>query len=105
MKKVAKKLEKEKSKVAKKLEKAFRVTRDIIAEIAPVRDKYKHMVVNMEFITDGLLLDAWDHLQDIGAKKDSFGNYVVQRHFHENFSCNYFKFLQFQQEHKHDMVK
>jgi hypothetical protein len=36
VKKVVKKLEKEKSKVAKKLEKAFRVTRDMIAEIAPV---------------------------------------------------------------------
>ncbi len=104
MKKVAKKLEEENSKVVKKLEKAFRVTRDMIAEIAPVCDKYKHMVVNMEFIMDGLLLDAWDHLQEISAKKDSFGNYVVQRRFHENFSCNYFKFLHFQQEHKHGMV-
>jgi hypothetical protein len=91
-------------KVAKKLEKAFRETRDMIAVIAPIRDKYKHMIVNMEFITDGLLLDAWDHLQDIGAKKDSFGNYVVPRRFHETFSGNYFKFLHFQQEHKHGIV-
>jgi hypothetical protein len=91
-------------KVAKKLEKAFRETRDMIAEIAPIRDKYKHMIVNMEFITDGLLLDAWDHLQEIGAKKDSFGNYVVPRRFHETFSGNYFKFLHFQQEHKHGIV-
>jgi hypothetical protein len=104
VKKVAKKLEKEKSKVAKKLEKAFRETRDMIAEIAPIRDKYKHMIVNMELITDGLLLDAWDHLQEIGAKKDSFGNYVVPRRFHETFSGNYFKFLHFQQEHKHGIV-
>jgi len=91
-------------KVVKKLEKAFRVTRDMIAEIAPIRDKYKHMIVNMELITDGLLLDAWDHLQEIGAKKDSFGNYVVPRRFHETFSGNYFKFLHFQQEHKHGIV-
>jgi hypothetical protein len=104
VKKVVKKLEEEKSKVAKKLEKAFRVTRDMVAEIAPIHDKYKHMVVNTEFITDGLLLDAWDHLQEIGSKKNSFGEFVVPCRFHENFSCNYFKFLHFQQEHKHGMV-
>jgi hypothetical protein len=91
-------------KVVKKLEKAFRVTRDMIAEIAPIRDKYKHMIVNMELITDGLLLDAWDHLQEIGSKKNSFGEFVVPRRFHETFSGNYFKFLHFQQEHKHGIV-
>jgi hypothetical protein len=104
VKKVAKKLEKEKSKLAKKLEKAVRETRNMIAEIAPVRDKYKHMTVNMELITDGLLLDAWDHLQEIGAKKNNFGQFVVPCRFHETFSRNYFKFLVFQQEHKHSMV-
>jgi hypothetical protein len=30
-------------KVAKKLEKAFRETRNMIAELAPIRDKYKHI--------------------------------------------------------------
>jgi hypothetical protein len=91
-------------KMAKKLKKAFRETRKMIAEIAPVRDKYKHMVVNMEFIMDGFLLDAWDDLQEIGNKKDSFGQFVVPCRFHENFSVNYFKFLHFMQEHKHGMV-
>jgi hypothetical protein len=91
-------------KVAKKLEKAFRETRNMITEIAPVRDKYKPMIVNMDLITDGLLLDAWDHLQEIGSKKDSYGQFVVPHHFHETFSRNYFKFLVFQQEHKHSMV-
>jgi hypothetical protein len=91
-------------KVAKKLEKAFRETRNMITEIAPIRDKYKHMIMNMDLITDGLLLDAWDHLQEIGAKKNNFGQFVVPRRFHETFSGNYFKFLHFQQEHKHSMV-
>jgi hypothetical protein len=97
VKKVAKKLEEENSKVVKKLEK-------MIAKIAPVRDKYKHMIINMELITDGFLLDAWDHLLEIGSKKNSFGEFVVQHRFHETFSGNYFKFLHFQQEHKHGMV-
>jgi DNA-binding protein H-NS len=104
VKKVAKKMEKEKSKLAKKLEKAFRETRNMIAEIAPVRDKYKQMIINMELITDGHLLDAWDHLQEIGAKKNNFGQFVVPHRFHETFSGNYFKFLVFQQEYKHGMV-
>jgi hypothetical protein len=76
----------------------------MITEIAPVRDKYKPMIVNMDLITDGLLLDAWDHLQEIGSKKDSYGQFVVPHRFHETFSGNYFKFLVFQQEHKHGMV-
>jgi hypothetical protein len=91
-------------KVVKKLEKAFRETRKMFAEIAPIRDKYKHMIVKMDHITDGILLDAWDHLQGIGSKKNQFGQYVVPCHFHESFSGNYFKFLVFQQEHKHGMV-
>jgi hypothetical protein len=91
-------------KMAKKLKKAFRETRKMIAEIAPVCDKYKHMIVNMEHITDGYLLDAWDHLQEIGSKKNNFGQFVVPRCFHETFSRNYFKFLVFQQEHKHSVV-
>jgi hypothetical protein len=62
------------------------------------------MIVNMDHIMDGILLDAWDHLQDIGSKKNWFGQYVVPRHFRESFSRNYFKFLFSQQEHKHGMV-
>jgi hypothetical protein len=52
------------------MEKAFRETRKMIVEIAPIHDKYKHMIVNMDHIMDGILLDAWDHLQDIGSKKN-----------------------------------
>jgi hypothetical protein len=77
-------------KMAKKLEKAFRETRKMITEIAPIRDKYKRMIVNMDHIKDDILWNAWDHLQGIGSKKNAFGQYIVPCHFHESFSGNFF---------------
>jgi hypothetical protein len=91
-------------KVEKKLEKAFRETRKMMEEMTPTHDKYKNMIVNMEHIKDPGLLKAWDHLQKIESKKDAVGRYLIPCHFHENFSGNFFKFLVFQQEHKHSIV-
>jgi hypothetical protein len=91
-------------KITEKMEKFFRETRKMMEEMTPTHDKYKNMLVNMDLIKDQNLREGWERLQCIQSVKDDLGSHVVPRHFHENFSGNFFKFLEFQLEHSHAVV-
>jgi hypothetical protein len=97
-------LKKFEKKITKKLEKVFRETRKIMEKMMPTCNKYKNMLVNMDLIKDQSLRDGWDRLQYIGSMKEDLGRHAVPCRFQENLFGNFFKFLEFQQEHGHGVV-
>jgi hypothetical protein len=92
-------MEKKTDKKMEVLMKSFLKTRKMIEENFLSRDKYKNMVVNLDFLKDECLHEAWEQLHDLESMKDDLGRLVFPHCFHEKLSSNYFKFLIFQQEH------